>query len=79
MQIIKIKPNIIVSIILTFIGINMCITKKEKLDPLKSIIEILLFSLAVSLDSFSVGLGLKAITNNIYTSISYDFMQEKLN
>ena len=60
MQIIKIKPNIIVSIILTFIGINMCITKKEKLDPLKSIIE----------DSFSVGLGLKAITNNIYKASS---------
>ena len=70
MQIIKIKPNIIVSIILIFIGISMCITKKEKLDPLKSIIEILLFSLAVSLDSFSVGLGLKAITNNIYKASS---------
>ena len=39
MQIIKIKPNIIVSIILIFIGISMCITKKEKLDSLKSIKE----------------------------------------
>ncbi len=66
MQIIKIKPNIIVSIILIFIGISMCIKKEEKIIPIKNIIEILLFSTAVSLDSFSVGIGLKAITNNIY-------------
>lgn len=68
MQIIKIKPNIIVSIILIFIGINMCIKKEETKKNIENIIELFMFSLAVSLDSFSVGISLKAITNNIYTS-----------
>ena len=66
LKIIKIKPQIIVSIILSFIGISMCIKKEEKINPIKNIIEILFFALAVSLDSFSVGIGLKGITNKIF-------------
>ena len=66
LEIIKINPNILVAIILIIIGINMCIKKEEKLGTVENIIEILLFSLAVSLDSFSVGIGLKAITRHIY-------------
>lgn len=68
LSIIKIKPNIIVSIILSFIGISMIFKKEEQISPLKTIIELILFSFAVSLDSFSVGIGLKAITNNIIIS-----------
>lgn len=68
LSIIKIKPNIIVSIILSFIGISMIFKKEEQISPLKTIIELILFSFAVSLDSFSLGIGLKAITNNIIIS-----------
>ena len=70
LSVIKINPNIIVSIILTFIGISMCFKKEENVDPIKNIIEIFLFALAVSLDSFSVGIGIKAITNNVLLSSS---------
>lgn len=65
---IKIKPNIIVSIILIFIGLSMIIKKEEKINPIKNIIETILFATAVSLDSFSVGIGLKIINPNILTS-----------
>ena len=44
----------------------MCIKKEEKINPIKNIIEIFFFALAVSLDSFSVGIGLKGITNKIF-------------
>lgn len=65
-----IKPNIIVFIVLGFIGINMIIeTFKEETDikPLTTI-EMILFGFAVSIDSFSVGIGLNAITKHFITS-----------
>jgi len=68
LQMIKISPNILVGIILILIGINMCIKKEEELNSLENIIQIVFFALAVSLDSFSVGIGLKAITNHIILS-----------
>lgn len=65
LKIIPINPNIIVSIVLIFIGIEMFIDSfhndEIKLMTLK---ELVLFGLAVSIDSFSVGIGLKAISNN---------------
>lgn len=68
LNIIKIRPNIIVSIILSFIGLSMVFKKEEKVSPVKTLLEQILFSVAVSLDSLSVGIGLKAITNNIFLS-----------
>lgn len=68
LNIIKVNPNIIVSIILTFIGISMCLNKEENLNPIRNIVEILFFAFAVSIDSFSVGIGIKAITNNVLLS-----------
>lgn len=65
LKIIKIKSNIIVSIILSFIGLSMVLKKEEQISPIKTTTFIILFSFAVSLDSFSVGIGLKGITNNI--------------
>lgn len=67
--IIKILPlntNIIVFIVLTLIGIEMIIDtfKEEEEIKIMTLKELLLFGLAVSLDSFSVGIGLKAITEN---------------
>ena len=72
LKIVPINTNIIVCIVLTFIGIEMIIEtfKKEEEIKIMEINELLLFGLAVSLDSFSVGIGLKAITNNYIICVS---------
>lgn len=72
LKIVPINTNIIVCIVLTFIGIEMIIDtfKKEEEIKIMDINELLLFGLAVSLDSFSVGIGLKAITNNYIICVS---------
>lgn len=66
LKIIPLNPNIIVCIVLTIIGIEMIIDsfKQEENIKIMTNSEILLFALAVSLDSFSVGIGLKALTDN---------------
>ena len=71
-KIIPIKPNLIVFIVLTFIGIEMLIDsfKNEEIKKIMTLKELLLFGLAVSIDSFSVGLGLKAISDNHITTIT---------
>lgn len=65
LNIIKIKPNIIVFVIFLVIGIQMIIEsfKKEKEITSMKTSQMVLFGLAVSIDSFSVGVGLNAITN----------------
>lgn len=67
-NILPIKPSFIVFIVLLFIGIEMILETFKNDNQIKkmSIIEMLLFGLAVSIDSFSVGLGLKAITGNLF-------------
>ena len=72
LKIVPINTNIIVCIVLTFIGIEMIIETFKKKEEIKimEINELLLFGLAVSLDSFSVGIGLKAITNNYIICVS---------
>lgn len=62
-NILPIKPYTIVFLVLTFIGIQMIIEsiKSERSLSIMNTLEILLFGLAVSIDSFSVGIGLKAI------------------
>jgi putative Mn2+ efflux pump MntP len=42
--------------------------KKEKITNL-SLLNMFIFSFGVSIDSFSTGLGLQAITNNIFIAI----------
>ncbi len=66
LQFFPIKPNTIVTIVLVFIGIQMVIETFKNEDNLKmmSFAELLLFGLAVSIDSFSVGIGLNAINDN---------------
>lgn len=61
----KINANVIIFIVFLVIGIQMIIEsrKKTNVEPCTSLVEMLLFGLAVSIDSFSVGIGLKAITN----------------
>ncbi len=61
-----VSPNLIVTIVLCFIGLQMVIEtfKNEENMKIMSLSELLLFGLAVSIDSFSVGIGLNAINNN---------------
>jgi putative Mn2+ efflux pump MntP len=65
-NLLHINPNLVVTIVLCFIGIQMIIEcfKKNETFNLMSNTELLLFGLAVSIDSFSVGIGLNAISSN---------------
>lgn len=69
-QVIKLlpaSPNTIVFIVLCFIGIEMIIdTFKNKEIKKMEKVESLLFGFAVSVDSFSVGVGLESITSNYF-------------
>ena len=73
-KLINIKPNTIVFIILFFIGINLIneSLKKNNVSSKLKMIDLLLFGLAVSLDSFSVGIGIETISDkHIETSIIF--------
>ena len=71
LKVIPIPTNIIVCIALTFIGIEMIIDSFKNEDDIKimTLKEMILFGLAVSIDSFSVGMGLEAITQNYISSV----------
>lgn len=58
-----IKPDTIVFIVLFFIGLQMIFEtfKQDRNISIMKFSELLIFGLAVSIDSFSVGLGLKTI------------------
>ncbi|MBQ2947027.1 MAG: manganese efflux pump [Bacilli bacterium] len=65
-NIMHISGDLIVLIIFSFIGINMIIEslkKEEKVKKMK-LGEMILFGLAVSIDSFSVGIGINNISDN---------------
>lgn len=64
-----IKLSIISSIILLYIGIDLITSnlKEEKIISL-TISGLFMFGLSVSIDSLTVGIGLKAITNNYLLS-----------
>lgn len=67
LNIIPIDSNLLVFLVLTVIGIEMIIETFKSSNDVKimKIGELILFGLAVSVDSFSVGIGLSSITNNI--------------
>ncbi len=70
------NPNIIVFIILFIIGIQMIYEtfKEEDIKNIVSFKQMLLFGLAVSVDSFSVGIGLNVISKNyLYCSTIFSF------
>ena len=65
-NIMHISGDLIVLIIFSFIGVNMIIEslkKEEKVKKMK-LGEMILFGLAVSIDSFSVGIGINNVSNN---------------
>ncbi len=65
-QIITINPKLIMIIILYYLAFIMYKDKtKEKQIKIDKIFSIILFSLSVSIDSFTVGLSLNALTNKI--------------
>ena len=63
---IPLNPDIIVFIVLFFVGSEMIIEtlKEEKVIKKTSLLEIFTFGLAVSIDSFSVGIGLNSISHH---------------
>lgn len=63
LEILPIHPNTVVFLVLFVIGIEMIIEsfKQTREVSLMKLSELLVFGLAVSIDSFSVGLGLHAI------------------
>lgn len=70
LNVIKINPDVIVFMVLFVIGIQMIFEsfgKNEELKVMKTA-ELFLFALAVSIDSFSVGLTLTSISSNYILS-----------
>ena len=64
-----INLHIIASIILMYIGIDLIISNFKEEDTLSvSKTGLLMFGLSVSIDSLTVGIGLKAITNSYFLS-----------
>lgn len=63
-----ITSNFIVFIVLIFIGIEMIISTIKQEEDVKrmSFFKVLLFGFTVSIDSFSLGVGLSDITSNIF-------------
>lgn len=66
-QIFPLNPEFIVSIILCLIGIQMILEslKQEKEVKEFHFAELLLFGFAVSMDSFSIGIGISAISSHL--------------
>lgn len=67
----RINSNLLLGIILLFIAGEMLyeIFVKEEENINLNIIGMIMFSLGVSIDAFSTGLGLSAITSNIFLSL----------
>ena len=68
----ELQCDLLLGVILLFIAIQMIVDliKHEENSFNLNIIGMFLFALGVSLDSFSVGLGIKAITENINLATS---------
>lgn len=67
-KVLPISPSTLVFLVLLFIGIEMIMEsfKQDRNIKLLKFSELLIFGFAVSIDSFSVGLGLKVIYHNPY-------------
>lgn len=71
-----ISPNILVFVVLVFIGVEMINESRSSDTEVKTmnLKELLLFGLAVSLDSFSVGIGLETISHHyIISALLFSF------
>lgn len=72
LSLLPVKPNILVGIIFLVISIQMLISifKEEEMIDLKGILAIIIFAFTVSIDSFSVGIGLSAVCDNKVLAVS---------
>ncbi|MBS7021206.1 MAG: manganese efflux pump [Firmicutes bacterium] len=70
LKFIPVRPELIVFLVLTIIGIQMIIESFKKETEVKQMnfFELLAFGLAVSMDSFSVGIGIQAISSHYIIS-----------
>ncbi len=70
-EIFMLKSNFLLGIILIYLGITMLIEIFKPNEEPKSlnIIQMFLLAVGVSIDSFSTGIGLSAITNNLYLAV----------
>lgn len=68
LKVLMIRPDWIVFMVLFFIGCQMIIESLKEQEQIKKMskTEMLLFGLAVSIDSFSVGIGIKSMTNHYF-------------
>lgn len=66
----NIASDILLGIILILLSINILIDylKKEDINIKLNMFSIILLAFSVSIDSFTIGLGLSNLTNNIYLS-----------
>jgi len=66
LSVININPKITMTIILLYLAFVMYKDRKnDKVTQINSLLSILLFAFSVSIDSFSVGIGLRALTDKI--------------
>ena len=70
-NIIKINLDIVVGLILIAIAVEMIISlfKNEEVKSLVGLSSLLLFGFTVSIDSFSVGIGLSVLYSNVLLSV----------
>ena len=66
MKYFNIASNVVLGVILIILGLNLAIHyfKDEEISINFNIIGMLLFAISVSIDSFTVGIGISNITNN---------------
>lgn len=77
----NVASNILLGLILIILGINLCINyfKKEEVNLDVNIISLILLAFSVSIDSFTVGLGISDVTSNnliasfIFSICSFSF------
>lgn len=68
-NIININSKLVVSLILLYLAIIMFLDRNNKTNnKISSIISIFLFAFSVSIDSFSVGIGISGLTNHYFLS-----------
>ena len=73
-EIFNIAGNVILGIVLITLGVNLAIHyfKDEKVELNINLLSVIMFAFSVSIDSFSVGLGINEITrNNILSSLIF--------
>lgn len=69
-SLLSLTSNKLLGIILLILGLNIAYHyfKEERIDIRLNLFKIIIIALSVSIDSFSVGLGISALTNNYITA-----------